>query len=357
MAIDFATFVSTVPFIICPGLPVLIRGEHGIGKSEVVYQIAARLGLPVVERRASQMTEGDLLGLPSIDGESTRWNAPDWLKTACDSAVVLFLDEVDRASIEVRQGIFELTDSRKLNGWKLHPGTRIFAACNGGQHAGAASYQVGEMDPAELDRWCVYDVQPSVSDWLDWAKNNVDPMVWDFVNQNHDHLEHKPAQGGYEPDKVYPSRRSWKRLSDVLAGAFLLDDNNSLGTVFHLATSIVGFEAAVSFKDFVEQYDRQVSVEDILDHGQLDKLAAFSINDHLALVEKLDASDRLKTEMSDDSIQNLANWFVTIPSEVAMKLFALVGNSNDNNIVRLHRTTANNGQTVMSYVASMLNIG
>jgi len=400
MAIDFAAFTNVVPFAINAGLPVLLRGQHGIGKSELVYQIARDMALPVVERRASQMTEGDLMGLPSIlvgkmdvlpdwllqaarkagvnvrsfvesmsDSDrgvlglppraagSTAWNAPDWLKRACDEAVILFLDEVDRAEQQVRQGIFELTDSRKLNGWSLHPGTRIFAACNGGTHAGASSYQVADFDPAELDRWCAFDVQPSVSDWLTWAREKVHPMVWNFVNANHTHLEHDPGEGGYEPNKKYPSRRSWKRLNDVLVRGCLLNDNSSLGTVFHLATSIVGFEAAVSFKDFVEQYDRQVSVEDILDHGQLDKLAAFTINDHLALVEKLDASDRLKTEMSDDSIQNLANWFVTIPSEVAMKLFALVGNSNDNNIVRLHRTTANNGQTVMSYVASMLSIG
>ena len=69
MAIDFATFNSVVAHVIDAGFPVLIRGRHGIGKSEVVYQFAAERGLPVVERRASQMTEGDLMGLPSIDGE------------------------------------------------------------------------------------------------------------------------------------------------------------------------------------------------------------------------------------------------------------------------------------------------
>jgi MoxR-like ATPase len=178
MAIDFTTFNSVVAHVIDAGFPVLIRGRHGIGKSEVVYQFAAERNLPVVERRASQMTEGDLMGLPSIDGESTRWNAPDWLKEACDNAVVLFLDEVDRATMEVRQGIFELTDSRKLNGWHLHPQTRIFAAVNGGEHSGASSYQVGEMDPAELDRWTVFDVEPTVNDWLNWANGKVDSVVW-----------------------------------------------------------------------------------------------------------------------------------------------------------------------------------
>ena len=118
MAIDFATFTTTAPFILDARLPVLLRGRHGIGKSQVVYQIAEERGLPVVERRASQMTEGDLLGLPdtadtAINGrKATTWNAPDWLVTACEQGVLLFLDEVDRATMEVRQGLFELTDSR-----------------------------------------------------------------------------------------------------------------------------------------------------------------------------------------------------------------------------------------------------
>ena len=150
MAVDFATFSNIVHHVTNVRKPVLLRGRHGIGKSTVVYQFADKIGLPVVERRASQMTEGDLVGLPSIEGNSTRFNPPDWFKAACDSPVVLFLDEVDRATMEVRQGIFELTDSRKLNGNCLHEDTLVFAAVNGGEHG--AHYQVGEMDPAELDR-------------------------------------------------------------------------------------------------------------------------------------------------------------------------------------------------------------
>ena len=65
MAIDFKTFNTVVDFVLADKKPVLIRGRHGIGKSQVVYQTAKRMGLPVVERRASQMTEGDLMGLPS----------------------------------------------------------------------------------------------------------------------------------------------------------------------------------------------------------------------------------------------------------------------------------------------------
>ena len=56
MAVDFATFLNVAPHIIAGRLPILIRGRHGVGKSEVVYMIAKNMKLPVVERRASQMT-------------------------------------------------------------------------------------------------------------------------------------------------------------------------------------------------------------------------------------------------------------------------------------------------------------
>ena len=64
MSVDFKTFVEVVGFVTDVRKPVLIRGRHGIGKSEVVYQLAEQVDLPVVERRASQMTEDDLIGLP-----------------------------------------------------------------------------------------------------------------------------------------------------------------------------------------------------------------------------------------------------------------------------------------------------
>jgi len=356
MAIDFTTFNSVVAHVIDAGFPVLIRGRHGIGKSEVVYQFAAERNLPVVERRASQMTEGDLMGLPSIDGESTRWNAPDWLKEACDNGVVLFLDEVDRATMEVRQGIFELTDSRKLNGWHLHPQTRIFAAVNGGEHSGASSYQVGEMDPAELDRWTVFDVEPTVNDWLNWANGKVDSVVWDFVNQNHAHLEHKPDAGGYEPNKVYPSRRSWVRFNDTVGAACLLaEPKQNLAPIYNLAAAFLGFEAAVSFRDFVENYERIVTVEDILVHGKVDSTKDFGINDHLALVEKMEASEVLQSALPSEQIQNLADWFVTLPSEVAMKLFANIGASADTtNVIGLHGATASSGKKVQDFIIEIV---
>ena len=334
MAIDFKTFNKIVGYVLADKKPVLIRGRHGIGKSCVVYQTAEGLGLPVVERRASQMTEGDLMGLPSVDGNSTKWNAPDWFKNACDNAVVLFLDEVDRASMEVRQGIFELTDSRKLNGWHLHPETLIMAAVNGGEHG--ANYSVGEMDPAELDRWTVFDIEPTVEDWLDWAKPNVHALVWDFINQNRNHLEHTDDP---EPNKVYPSRRSWHRLNDCLVKGELAENKQTLDILYHLSTGYVGFEAAVAFKDFAQNYESQVTPEDVLRDG-VEKLAGWDINKFNALNEKFVVclTDR---EVTEDEVVNLAAYFGVLPAELAVHFWGKVSEANAVALDKLHVQSVN----------------
>ena len=323
MAVDFKTFNSFVDFIADAKHPVMIRGRHGVGKSELVYQFAGKRGLPVVERRVSQMTEGDLVGLPVIEGNRTAWNPPDWFKEACERPVVLFLDEVDRGTQEVRQGIFQLTDSRTINGHRLHPDTIIFAAVNGGIHG--ANYQVSDMDVAELDRyWCV-DVEPTVEDWLSWAKDNVAGEIWDFINNNRAHLEHTDT---FEPNKVYPSRRSWARASQALVKAKVLD-KGATPELQAIVQGFVGFEASTAFTDFVRNYDRQVKVEEVLNGKALKLTKKFSLNEHLALIEKIGASKVFDKQLDANEAKNVAEYYVNLPSEAATKMGGIFGKLNN----------------------------
>ncbi len=349
MSIDFKTFLEIIPHVVNARYPILTRGRHGIGKSTIVYQLAEQMDLPVVERRASQMTEGDLLGLPKVEGDVTTWLAPEWLHRACNEPVILFLDEVDRATMEVRQGIFELCDSRKIAGYNLHPDTIIFAAVNGGEHG--AQYQVGEMDPAELDRYTVFDVEPTVEDWLNWAKENVCQEVWDFINHNHQHLEHNDD---YEPNKVYPSRRSWERLSNTLVGMNRELEGGPM--LYHLTTSFVGFEAAVAFNDFMKNYERQVTVENILDEGKIELTSDWKINDHNAMIEKFKAKGSFDDKLEDNQLQNLANYFVSLPSEIAMTLWQAMGQTDSAtyNVAKLHSISASCGKKVQDFIVEIL---
>lgn len=379
LTIDFAGLLRVSKPIVEKGFPVLIRGRHGVGKSEVVYMVGERLfwnaakgtvhfigdankvpdgyeAMEIVERRASQMTEGDLVGLPSVNGNRTTFNPPDWFKLCCEKPCLLFIDEIDRGTIEVRQGFFELTDSRKLNGHKLHPGTRIYAAVNGGKHG--ASYQVGEMDPAELDRWTVFDVEPTLEDWMNWAamsnkagERNIDPMITDFIRDcNGKHLEHKEE---FEPNKKYPSRRSWKRANDSLVAAGFLDGNQHTG-IEQLTGAFVGMEAAIGLGEFIRTYKKKLTPEDIIVKGRWKEAEKFTNTDHVNLCEKIQESGLLAKKFTENEAINFGRYFKLLPAEVATLLFKYLGKAGNKENTILFYKLKIDGVAINQLMVNML---
>ena len=123
--------------------------------------------------------------------------------------------------------------------------------------------------------------------------------------------------------------------------------------MFPLATGFVGFEAAVSFKDFVDNYERQVTVEDILDDGKIHLVEKFGINDHNALVEKMEAKDLFSAPLEQGQIENLARYFMVVPSEVGMKLWQVLGQGVNDNVIAFHGTVVD-GQSVSNFLVELM---
>jgi hypothetical protein len=334
--ISFKQFGIVAPHIIKSRKPIMGHGKHGIGKSELVYQLAPQavhiLGLadkygddyvfPVVERRASQMADvGDVIGVPEPEttehGRVTKFAPMTWFAQACSQPCILFFDEVDRANNDVRQSLMELTDSRKIAGHNLHPDTIVIAMVNGGTHDTNNSYQVSELDPAEHDRWWHVDLEPTVEDWISWANDNCHPMTVDFIRNNPAHLEH---EGEIEPHKVYPSRRSWAHFDKCLqmaelTGEKIFDGDSPL--IYFIGDGYVGKEASIAFKNYLEKYERVITVEDVLDNKK--DLSGLELNEANALIDKIADSDEFKDNMSDERSHNLAKFVYNISAELAMK--------------------------------------
>jgi hypothetical protein len=264
----FTSIVAALP----SNISILVRGPHGIGKSQGVAGIGNMLTLPMLDKRVSQMTEGDILGLPSQNGESTKFLPPDWILEACKEPRLLFLDELNRATTEVQQACFQLVLDREINGHRLHPDTRVMAAINTG-----GEYQVSEMDPALLDRFYVVDLDPTPDEWLEWAATSgkVDPAIIDFVRQSK--MTRLDPSSKIGPGQVGPSRRSWERLSQSLAklGIFKMDKVTDVlpgiglkGTdvVREVAIGFVGADIAGTFVDFVQSIER-LTMEKLLSEG------------------------------------------------------------------------------------------
>jgi ribosomal protein S17E len=316
------TTMSIKTFLnVAPKLPVdssvLLRGPHGIGKSQVVRQVAKVFNLPVTDRRLSQMTEGDMVGLPSTDGEVTRFNPPDWFKAACTKPVCLFLDEINRATPEVMQAAFQIVLDRELNGWKLHKDTRVFAAVNA-----SAAYTVNEMDPALLDRFWTIDLTPTVEDWVAWARDgHVHETVVDFIASNEKWLD---SPKDTDPGKVSPSRRSWERLSNALVGAGVADDPKA-DLFYPMCLGYVGTEATIAFHSFAKTIENQVTGEEVLrDYDKVKKkVAKLGQEKQNILIEKVAdyVTKNLKT-LDDKQGPNLGKFMKDLPGELRVSAWS-----------------------------------
>ena len=198
---------------------LMLVGNHGIGKSEILTDYFSGKGMKVVPLFLGQMSDpGDLIGIPNRNDTTgkTEFMPPYWFPLD-GKPVVLFLDELNRARPEVLQTIMDLALNRTLAGRRLPDGSRIISAVNAGDQ-----YQLTDLDPALVSRFNVVTFRPTAQEWLLWADRvGVDARVRDFIRENPMWLDKNPdAKEGADTglDKT-PDRRGWKRVSDILKTA------------------------------------------------------------------------------------------------------------------------------------------
>lgn len=357
---------------VSPDITVCVRGGHAKGKSEGIHQaaeicrddfykdpancqrmvdilkneplVAKRLkasggvwtyemGLPVVERRLSQMSEGDTIGLPKMEGRWTSFKPCDWLIFACDFPVLLFLDERNRALEQVKQSVFQLADSKAFYGNRLHDGTRIVIAENIGD-----AYMVNQSDPAEVSRAATVLLETTVEEWLDYANKTCHPATVEFIRQNHKALEHN---GPFEPNKKYPDRRSWWKLDKELDRLGLFDEPND-HMFYVLAGAFLGAEQAGAFHKFCKERERHVSADDVLKDWNKAKARLgrnITAEQYIELSHKLE-SWMEKNTFTDDQADQVALFMKDCPPEP--RLMVWVGSQKiKKNVLLLHARCEN----------------
>lgn len=334
---DIKTFVKVIS-VLPPHIAVLAKGPTGIGKSQIVHQIAKKLGYPVLDKRLAYMTEGDIVGLPELIDGVTRFAPVDWIVKACSQPVILFLDELNRATLEVQQCAFQLVLDRELNGHHLHPETRVYVAINEG-----SNYQVSEMDPALLRRFYVAELEPTNNDWFEWAENNpkIDSLLLEFLKKYPAHLRH---EGEFEPGKVYPNPASWTRLSETLIYADIAPSKNCGKESYnHLTLSIakgfVGESTAAAFADYIANYETKFSAEDVLNDydkkkNVIDKLTNDKKNDLIGLIGTY-IKDK---DISVKQAENIHKFIITCSDEMIVNFMNLALEcGHPDNLRKIHK--------------------
>lgn len=240
-------------------------GLHGIGKSQVVDGFAKENNIHLEILMLSQNEVADLIGIPTEKEGVTYWSKPIWLDrmekaSAQGKHCLLFLDELARAPLEVRQAALQLVLDRRIHEHHLPEidglKTLVVAADNP-----ADQYQTDELDPALLDRFATYTVETDVEGWLKWARaNNIESVVTDFVAEYPDKLHFIPEDAGDNVDKG-ATPRGWAKLSDIVQNLHVVDP----GLVFDVFNAKLGKTVGSGFYHFYNNYTKIVKVDDIME--------------------------------------------------------------------------------------------
>lgn len=211
-------------------LPLLLDGETGIGKTEIIVEVARELGIECIVCDLTIMEPVDLIGLPVKEGSTVKYLPPDFLPKKGNG--IHFLDELNRAAQQMLNGCLQLLSGRRLNQYQLPDGWLVIAAVNPDDND---AYQTNKLDDAMLARFVLVEVEPCVKSWIQWAeKNDVHEAVIAFVK---------------ETPKIFNSRKSnpraWKKISAFLK--YHQRGNYNIDTLQAVVEGCVGVELAVAF--------------------------------------------------------------------------------------------------------------
>jgi len=336
---------------------VLLMGDHGIGKSQIVKQVADELGIPCIDFRLSQNDVGDLKGMPFHVRGRTVFAPPEFMPLTEADAIqlkellgltedihlgrygdkgILFLDGINRANREVQQAAFELVLDHRMNLRPLPEGWRVVAAINDDDDI----YTVNAMEMAFLSRFYVIKFEPSQEEWFEWANdNNIHPAILEFLRRMPDYID--PSKEMLKEASVkgvtkVHDRRAWHMFSD---GLYQFEKDHEAGVEENhpldkkpdclsflqlMATGYVGTMAATEFRGFIEKDYNALDGNTILNEwdaniekqimavvraSRIPELAAYNTS-VLAWIEK-----NVKDKLSDKQKRNLSKYLGCLTNE------------------------------------------
>ena len=228
---------------IAAGTPVMIWGPPGVGKSDIVKQVATKLNRKHMDLRANLLDPTDLRGFPYIKNERACWAPPTFLPDPAregEADAILNLEEVPAAPPSTQTALYQLVLDYRIGEYYLPPNVAIIATGNQ-QGDRAATFSM----PTPLkNRFAHYLLEVNLDDWLTWAfVNDVDHTITAFMRFKPSNLH------AFDPSvEAFPTPRSWAKLAKRLK-------HTNEGNLFTAASSLVGQGAGGEYVAFCKVYE------------------------------------------------------------------------------------------------------
>lgn len=283
--------------------PVFLWGAPGIGKSDVVAQIADSLDAAMIDVRLSLWEPTDIKGIPYFDTNVGKmvWGQPSELPDEEFASkyenVVLFLDEMNSAAPSVQAAAYQLILNRRVGEYRLPDNVMIIAAGNREADKGV-TYRM----PSPLaNRFVHLEMAVSFDDWFQWAvNNNIHADVVGYLQfAKQDIYTFDPKAGS----RSFATPRSWSFVSELLEDA--LDE----GTTTDLVAGAIGEGLAVKFMAHRKVASDMPNPTDILE-GKVKELKTKEISAMYSLTVSLCYELKESSDSNDKKFDTKVNNFL-----------------------------------------------
>ncbi|TCP58711.1 MoxR-like ATPase [Rhodovulum bhavnagarense] len=251
----------------------MMHGRPGVGKTQIVAQLAQEKGALLFDLRLTTIEPHDLRGLPYYDHDTqkTRWYRPEDLPDDPAHPAILFLDELTAASPMLQPTVYGLLQERRVGRHRL-PGNVFVVAAGNTVEDGAIAYQ---MNTALSDRLIHLHVQAAATDWLDSyaVPRGLHPAVIAFIKTRADLLD-TTERALAEGMLIATTPRSWERVSQIMRAV----PDRRIRNV--LIAGTLGEAVAAEFAMIADDIAATVQVHDMLEADRKTRIGLYPASMH-----------------------------------------------------------------------------
>ena len=280
--------------------PILLMGPPGIGKTQVMEQIARECGIALVSYTITHHTRQSAVGLPFIVkknyGEEefsvTEYTMSEIISSVYDKMEktglkegILFIDEINCVSETLAPMMLQFLQGKTFGNQKVPEGWVIVTAGNPPEY----NKSVREFDVVTLDRIKKIDVEADFDVWKEYAyRQGIHPAVISYLElrrKNFYRVENT-VDG-----KIFATARGWEDLSRLIQVYEILGKTADREVVSQYIQHRMIAKDFASYLALYYKYRTDYKVEDILkgkwDSITLGKIRTASLDEHLSIVSLL----------------------------------------------------------------------